>query len=270
MHNLHLKNPLVFFDLETTGINIAKDRIVELSFLKALPNGEHVTYTRRVNPEMPIPQESSMIHGIYDEDIKDAPTFKSLAKNLTKFLEGCDLAGFNIIRFDVPMLVEEFLRVGVDFEVSNRKLVDAQRIFHMMEPRNLKAAYKFYCNADLEDAHSAEADTVATFHVLDAQIKKYQGVKIKDSDGNETEPIKNDMQILHDLTASKIVDLAGRMAFNQAGVEVFNFGKHKNRPVVDVLRKEPTYYDWMMKGDFPLDTKRKLTEIKLRNSKLNK
>ncbi|MDX2301232.1 MAG: exonuclease domain-containing protein [Microscillaceae bacterium] len=269
-HSLHLKNPLVFFDLETTGINIAKDRIVELSFLKAMPNGEYVTQTRRVNPEMPIPIESSLIHGIYDDDIKDAATFKSLAKNLAKFLEGCDLAGFNIIRFDVPMLVEEFLRVGVNFEISNRKLIDAQRIFHLMEPRNLKAAYKFYCDANLEDAHSAEADTLATFWVLDAQVRKYAGVQILDHDGKLIEPIKNDMQILHDLTAAKIVDLAGRMIFNEAGVEVFNFGKHKNRPVTEVFLKEPTYYDWMMKGDFPLDTKRKLTEIKLRSSKLNK
>ncbi len=269
-HQLHLKNPLVFFDLETTGINIAKDRIIELSFVKALPNGETQTQTRRINPEMPIPEETSLIHGIYDEDVKDAPTFKSVAKNLAKFLEGCDLSGFNIIRFDVPMLVEEFLRVGVDFEVSNRKIIDAQRIFHMMEPRNLKAAYKFYCGKELEDAHSAEADTMATFYVLDAQVKHYKGVQVKDADGNLHEPIQNDMQILHDLTASKNVDLAGRIVYNIKGVEVFNFGKHKNRPVMDVLKKEPAYYDWMMKGDFPLDTKRRLTEIKLRNFNMKK
>lgn len=269
MHSLQLKNPLVVFDLETTGINISKDRIVELSFVKVMPKGELITQTQRVNPEMPIPEESSKIHGIYDDDIKDAPTFKSLAKNLAKFLEGCDLAGFNILRFDVPMLVEEFLRVGVDFEVSSRKLIDSQRIFHMMEPRNLKAAYKFYCGEVLKDAHSAEADTMATYHVLNAQVQRYQGVKIENEKGELIEPIRNDMQHLHDLTASKIVDLAGRMTRNSKGVEVFNFGKHKNRPVEEVLEKEPTYYDWMMKGDFPLDTKRKLTEIKLRkfNSK---
>lgn len=265
MHTLQLKNPLVFFDLETTGINIAKDRIVELSFVKAMPNGELVTQTKKINPEIPIPAETSVIHGIYDEDIKDAPTFKQVAKSLAQFLEGCDLSGFNIIRFDVPMLVEEFLRVGVDFQVSNRKLIDAQRIFHMMEPRNLTAAYKFYCGKDLEGAHSAEADTMATYHVLNAQVEKYKGVKIKDHSGKEYEPIKNDMTALHELTASKMVDLAGRMTMNNQGVEVFNFGKHKNKPVEEVLRKEPTYYDWMMKGDFPLDTKRKLTEIKLRS-----
>lgn len=269
-HSLYLKNPLAFFDLETTGISISRDRIIEYSFIKAMPNGELQKKTGRVNPEMPIPEESSMIHGIYDQDIQDAPTFKSIAKNLQKFLEGCDFSGFNIIRFDVPMLVEEFLRVGVNFEVSNRKLVDAQRIFHMMEPRNLKAAYKFYCGKNLEDAHSAEADTQASFEVLNAQVQRYQGVKIENDKGEMFEPIQNDMQILHDLTSAKIVDLAGRMVYNNKGVEVFNFGKHKNRPVLDVLSKEPNYYDWIMKSDFPLDTKRRLTEIKLRQSKLNK
>lgn len=269
-HSLHLKNPLAFFDLETTGISISRDRIIEYSFIKAMPNGEIQKLSGRVNPEMPIPEDSSMIHGIYDEDIKDEPTFKSVAKKLQKFLEGCDLSGFNIIRFDVPMLVEEFLRVGYNFEVSNRKLVDAQRIFHMMEPRNLKAAYKFYCGKDLEDAHSAEADTQASFEVLNAQVDRYKGVKVENDKGEMVEPIQNDMQVLHDLTSSKIIDLAGRMAYNNKGVEVFNFGKHKNRPVLEVLAKEPNYYDWIMKSDFPLDTKRRLTEIKLRQSKLNK
>jgi DNA polymerase III subunit epsilon len=263
MHSLNLKNPLVFFDLETTGINIAKDRIVELAFLKAMPNGEIDKLAKKINPEMPIPLETSLIHGIYEDDIKDAPTFKQVAKNLAKFLEGCDLAGFNIIRFDVPMLVEEFLRVGVDFQTNNRKLIDAQRIFHLMEPRNLSAAYQFYCGKDLEDAHTAEADTEATFHVLDAQLQKYIGVKIKDHEGNLIEPIQNDMTVLHELTASNMVDLAGRIILKN-GVEVFNFGKHKDKPVEKVFQQEPGYYDWMLKGDFPLDTKRKLTEIKLR------
>lgn len=269
MHKIKLKNPLVFFDLETTGTNISQDRIVELAFVKALPNGELQNKIHLINPEIPIPIESSLIHGIYDEDIKEAPTFKSIAKNLSKFLEGADLAGFNILRFDVPMLVEEFLRVGVDFDVSNRKLVDAQRIFHLMEPRNLTAAYKFYCGKELEDAHSAEADTMATYHVLNAQVEKYDGIAIKDEKGNDFFPIKNDVTSLHELTAGKLVDLAGRFIYNEKGEEIFNFGKHKDRPVLEVLEKEPSYYDWMMKGDFPLDTKRKLTEIKLRkfNSK---
>jgi DNA polymerase-3 subunit epsilon len=264
MHTLHLKKPLAFFDLETTGVNVARDRIVELSVVKALPNGETEVRTRRVNPEMPIPLESSLIHGIYDEDVKDSPTFKSIAKNLAVFLEGCDLAGFNSNRFDIPMLVEEFLRVGVEFDVKNRKCVDTQRIFHMMEPRNLSAAYKFYCGKTLIGAHGAEADTLATFEVLQGQIAKYEGVKVLDPKGVEYEPVKNDVAALHDLTASKIIDFAGRMVFNDKGEEVFNFGKHNGKKVTDILKNEPSFYDWMMKAEFPLDTKRRLTEIKLR------
>ncbi|MGN7890212.1 exonuclease domain-containing protein [Dyadobacter sp. 22481] len=264
MHTLHLKKPLAFFDLETTGVNIVRDRIVEISVVKALVNGETEIRTRRINPEMPIPLESSLIHGIYDEDIKDAPTFKSVAKNLSSFLDGCDLAGFNSNRFDIPMLVEEFLRVGVDFDIKNRRMVDVQRIYHMMEPRNLSAAYKFYCGKTLNNAHSAEADTIATFEVLQGQIEKYQGVIITDSHGKETEPVKNDVAALHELTASRIVDFAGRMVFNDKGEEVFNFGKHNGKRVIDILKNEPSFFDWMMKGEFPLDTKRKLTEIKLR------
>lgn len=264
MHTLHLKKPLAFFDLKTTGVNIVRDRIVEISVVKALVNGETEIRTRRINPEMPIPLESSLIHGIYDEDIKDAPTFKSVAKNLSSFLDGCDLAGFNSNRFDIPMLVEEFLRVGVDFDIKNRRMVDVQRIYHMMEPRNLSAAYKFYCGKTLNNAHSAEADTIATFEVLQGQIEKYQGVIITDSHGKETEPVKNDVAALHELTASRIVDFAGRMVFNDKGEEVFNFGKHNGKRVTDILKNEPSFFDWMMKGEFPLDTKRKLTEIKLR------
>ncbi|HEV7382903.1 MAG TPA: exonuclease domain-containing protein [Dyadobacter sp.] len=264
MHTLHLKKPLAFFDLETTGVNVARDRIVELSVVKALPNGETEVRTRRVNPEMPIPLESSLIHGIYDEDVKDSPTFKSIAKNLAVFLEGCDLAGFNSNRFDIPMLVEEFLRVGVEFDVKNRKCVDTQRIFHMMEPRNLSAAYKFYCGKTLVGAHGAEADTLATFEVLQGQIARYEGVKVLDPKGVEYEPVKNDVAALHDLTASKVIDFAGRMVFNDKGEEVFNFGKHNGKKVTDILKNEPSFYDWMMKAEFPLDTKRRLTEIKLR------
>ena len=264
MHTLHLKKPLAFFDLETTGVNIARDRIVEISVVKALPNGETEIHTRRVNPEMPIPLESSLIHGIYDEDVKDAPTFKMLAKNLATFLEGCDLAGFNSNRFDIPMLVEEFLRVGVEFDLKNRRAVDTQRIYHMMEPRNLSAAYQFYCGKSLVDAHSAEADTIATFEVLQGQIARYEGMKVIDSHGKELGTIENDVTALHALTASKLIDFAGRMVYNEKGEEVFNFGKHNGKRVADVLKNEPSFYDWLMKGDFPLDTKRKLTEIKLR------
>jgi len=259
---LKLKNPLVFFDLETTGINIAKDRIVEISVLKVMPNGDQEVRTKKVNPTVPIPHETSLIHGIYDEDVKDAPTFRSIAKSLVKFLEGCDLAGFNIIKFDVPLLVEEFLRVEIEFEVDQRKLIDAQRLFHMMEKRTLSAAYKFYCDKTLENAHSAEADTIATFEVLDAQIQRYEGQTAKNNQEKELGIIENDMQVLHDLTNTNIVDLAGRMVLKD-GVEVFNFGKHRGKPVRNVLEQEPNYYNWMMNGDFPLDTKRKLTQLKL-------
>lgn len=262
---LNLKNPLTFFDLETTGTNIANDRIVELSFVKAMPNGETITKTSKINPTVPIPVETSLIHGIYDDDVKDAPSFKSIAKSLAKFLEGSDLAGFNILKFDVPLLVEEFLRAGVDFDVSKRKLIDAQKIFHMMEKRTLSAAYKFYCDKTLDGAHSAEADTKATLEVLEAQVERYDGMKVVDNLGKELGSIANDMEVLHKLTSSNMVDLAGRLVLNNQGVEVFNFGKHKGKPVSEVLSKDRGYYDWMMKGEFPLDTKKKLTEIKLRN-----
>jgi DNA polymerase-3 subunit epsilon len=270
MHSLKLKKPLAFFDLETTGTNVVTDRIVEICIAKAMPNGQLNTKTWRINPTVPIPLETSLIHGIYDDDIKDAPTFKEVARPIHQFLEGADLAGFNIIRFDVPMIVEEFLRVNIEFNHSNRKMVDAQKIFHLMEPRSLTAAYRFYCGKELIGAHSAEVDTLATFEVLCAQIQKYEGVVIKDDKGKEFQPVKNDVQALHDLTATKMVDLAGRMIFNEKGEEIFNFGKHKDRLVTEVLEKEPAFYDWMMKDDFPLDTKRKLTEIKLRSFNLKK
>lgn len=265
---LNLKNPLTFFDLETTGTNTVQDRIVEISVVKLLPNGERIVKTHKINPTIPIPLETSLIHGIYDEDVKDAPAFKNIAKSLAQFLEGSDLAGFNILKFDVPLLVEEFLRADVDFDVSKRKLIDAQKIFHMMEKRTLSAAYKFYCDKTLDNAHSAEADTIATLDVLEAQVVKYDGQEMVDNLGKRIGTIKNDMSVLHELTSSNMVDLAGRMVFNNDGQEVFNFGKHRNVPVVDVLQKEPNYYNWMMNGDFPQDTKRKLTEIKLRNMKM--
>jgi DNA polymerase-3 subunit epsilon len=265
---LHLKKPLAFFDLETTGTNIATDRIVEISILKVFISNEISIKTARINPTVPIPIESSLIHGIYDEDVKDKPTFKSVAANFAQFLEGCDLAGFNILKFDVPLLVEEFLRADVDFEISTRKFVDVQRIFHMMEPRNLSAAFKFYCNKDLDGAHSAEADTIATYEVLKAQIERYKDCMIKDKDGKEFVPVQNDVNLLHQLTASNFVDLAGRITRGSDGDELFNFGKYKNQKVEVIFQKDPSYYDWMMKGDFALDTKRKITEIKLRKFNL--
>ncbi|MDN5214247.1 3'-5' exonuclease [Fulvivirgaceae bacterium BMA12] len=266
---LKLKNPLSFFDLETTGINIVADRIVEISIVKVMVNGEVIKKTQRINPTIPIPTESSLIHGIYDEDIKDAPTFKSMAKEFAKFLEGSDLAGFNVLKFDIPVLVEEFLRADIDFDTSNRKVVDVQRIFHMMEKRNLSSAYKFYCDKNLENAHSAEADTIATMEILEAQVQKYDGMDVTDMKGNKLGIIENNIDTLHLLTNKNMVDLAGRMVFNSDGEEVFNFGKHRNKKVSEIFQKEPSYYDWMMKGDFPLETKKRLTEIKLRgfNSK---
>lgn len=261
---LHLKNPLTFFDLETTGTNIINDRIVEISVVKLMPNGETITKTNKVNPTVPIPHETSLIHGIYDEDVKDCPTFKNIAKSFAQFLEGSDLAGFNILKFDVPMLVEEFLRAGVEFDVSKRKLIDAQKIFHMMEKRTLSAAYEFYCNKTLEDAHSAEADTKATLEVLQAQVEKYEGQEVVDNLGKKVGVVENNMETLHKLTQSNMVDLAGRIVFNRDGIEVFNFGKHRNKPVSMVFKSDPSYYDWMMKGEFPQNTKQVLTAIKLR------
>jgi len=263
LFKLNLKNPLVVFDLETTGTQISQDRIVEIAMVKAMPDGTVEEKCRKINPTIPIPNETSLIHGIYDEDVKDEPTFAQIAKSLAQYLEGCDLAGFNVIGFDVPMLVEEFLRANVDFDIDNRKIVDAQKLFHMMEKRNLTAAYKFYCDKDLVNAHSALADTQATYEVLVSQIEKYEGQEAFDSLGKKLATIENDMGMLHDLTTSTRVDLAGRMIYKD-GKEVFNFGKHRGKQVTEILQKEPSFYDWMMKGDFPLDTKRKLTQIKLR------
>ncbi|MEM9340139.1 MAG: 3'-5' exonuclease [Bacteroidota bacterium] len=263
MFKLNLKNPLVVFDLETTGTNISKDRIVEMAMIKVLPDGSTEEKHRRINPTIPIPNETSLIHGIYDEDVKDEPTFKQVARSLAQWLEGCDLAGFNVVGFDIPMLVEEFLRANVDFEVENRKIVDAQKIFHIMEKRNLSAALEFYCDEKLENAHSALADTKATYSVLLAQIERYEGQEAVDTQGNKITTIENDAEALSLLATSRMIDLAGRMVYKD-GVETFNFGKHRGKPVSDILKKEPSFYDWMMKGDFPLDTKRKLTQIKLK------
>lgn len=250
---LNLKNPIIFFDLETTGTNITKDRIVEISYLKVDPNGKEEIKTKRINPEMPIPKESSAIHGITDEDIKDAPTFKQIAKSLADQIEGCDLAGFNSSRFDIPLLAEEFLRVGLDVDFSKKKLIDVQIIFHKREQRTLEAAYKFYCDKTLIDAHSAEADTIATYEVLKAQLDRYNDLP------NDMGKLAEEYSFFNDN-----VDLAGRIIRNENGIEVFNFGKHKGKPVSEVLRNEPSFYAWMMDADFPLNTKQALTKIKLR------
>ncbi len=250
---LNLKNPLIFFDLETTGTDTAKDRIVEISYLKVHPNGKEEVKTKRINPGMPIPPASTAIHGISDDDVKDCPTFKQIARSLADQMEGCDLAGFNSSRFDIPLLVEEFLRAGVDVDFSKRKMIDVQVIFHRKEPRTLEAAYRYYCDKELTDAHSAEADTKATYEVLKAQLDKYPD-------------LENDMEKLSKEFAAynNNVDLAGRIILDENGVEVFNFGKHKGRSVAEILKNEPSFYAWMMDADFPLNTKQVLTKIKLR------
>lgn len=264
---LNLRNPICFFDLETTGINITQDRIIEIAVIKMLPGGEILRKSNVLNPTIPIPAESSAIHGLKDEDVGDKPTFKEVAKDYARFFEGADLAGFNILKFDIPMLVEEFLRAGVDFDYTRKKIVDAQKIFHLMEKRTLAAAYKFYLNKEILNSHTAEADTEATMEVLLAQVEKYENQDVTDGLNRKIGEIKNDIESLSKITASDLVDLGGRMIFNDKGQEVFNFGKHKNKVVTEVLKLEPSYYEWMMNGEFPLDTKRKLTEIKLRGFK---
>lgn len=249
---LNLKNPLVFFDLETTGVNINTDRIVEICYLKVYPNGNEESKTMRINPEMHIPEQSSAVHGIYDEDVADCPTFKEVAKQIARDIEGCDLAGFNSNRFDVPLLAEEFLRAGVDIDMSRRKFIDVQVIYHKLEQRTLSAAYKFYCDKNLEDAHTAEADTRATYEVLKAQLDRYP------------EALENDMAFLADYSSfTRNVDFAGRMVYDEQNVPTFNFGKYKGKAVEEVLRKDPGYYSWMLQGDFTLNTKQMLTRIKL-------
>jgi DNA polymerase-3 subunit epsilon len=252
---LNLKNPIIFFDLETTGINIASDRIVEISCLRIDLNGNETSKTLRVNPEMPIPAKATEIHGIRDEDVKDAPTFHEVARSLAKDFEGCDLAGYNSVKFDIPLLAEEFLRAGVDIDLKRRKIVDVQVIFMKMEPRTLSAAYKFFLGRELEDAHSASADTRAAYEVLQAQLDRYAG-------------LENDIGKLADFSAhTRNADFAGRIVYNDEDIEIFNFGKYKGMPVVEVLGKDPGYYGWMMNGDFPLYTKKVLTSIKLKSLK---
>ena len=251
---LNLKKPIIFFDLETTGVNISHDRIIELSYIKVYPNGTEEEKSMRINPEMSIPAESTAIHHITDEDVADKPTFKQIAKELAKVFEGCDIAGYNSNRFDIPLLMEEFLRAGINIELSRQKFVDVQTIFHKMEQRTLSAAFKFYCNGDLENAHSANADTRATYEVLKAQLDRYPN-------------LKNDVEFLSNFSSfNKNVDLMGRIVYNEQGVEVFNFGKYKGVSVKEVFeRRDPSYYAWMMNGDFALDTKRVITKIKLAN-----
>jgi DNA polymerase-3 subunit epsilon len=250
---LSLKRPIAFLDLETTGINVAADRIVEISVLKISPNGKEEWMSTRINPEMPIPPKSTAIHGIKDDDVAGSPTFREIARNLAAFLEGCDMAGYNAIKFDIPVLAEEFLRANIDFNFRKRRYVDVQVIFHKKEQRTLSAAYQFYCRKELKGAHGSKADTEATYEILKSQLDIYGD-------------LENDVEKLADFSSyNNIVDFAGRIVLDEKGVETFNFGKHKGKPVEQVFREEPSYYSWMMNGDFPLYTKKVLTEIKLRS-----
>lgn len=253
---LNLKRPLAFFDLEATGVNVGADRIVEIAILKAMPDGSELVKTWRVNPEMPIPLQTSLIHGIYDEDIANEPTFKTLAAEIAEFIGESDLAGYNSNKFDIPMLLEEFLRAEVDFDMSNRKFVDVQNIFHQMEQRTLKAAYKFYCQEDLINAHAAEADVIATYKVLLGQLEMYKETEFESKQGVKSIPVVNDVDALHIFTnINKPVDFAGRLVYNDNDEVCFNFGKHKGKTTAQVFSVEPSYYAWMKQGDFPLYTK---------------
>ncbi len=248
---LNLKRPLLFFDIESTGLNVATDRIVEISMVKVMPDGSRQVKTRRVNPTIPIPEAARAVHGISDDDVKDEPTFSQLAKSMLQFMEGCDIAGYNALNFDIPMLTEEFMRVGLDPKFRERNLVDVQVIFYKKEPRTLSGAYKFYCDKNLEDAHTAQADTMATLEVLEAQLDRYPD-------------IENDVAALAEYTKrNKMLDYAGRFILDDNDRPVFNFGKHKGKLVTDVLANEPSYYSWMMDGDFTQDTKNVLTKIRL-------
>ncbi len=250
---LKLQKPIVFFDLETTGVNAIHDRIVEISYIKVFPDGNEESKTLRINPERHIPEQSSAIHGIYDEDVKDCPTFKQVARDIAAIFVNSDIAGFNSNYFDVPMLVEEMLRAGIDFDITKCRLIDVQNIYHKLEQRTLSAAYKFYCGKNLEDAHSAQADTRATYEVLKAQLDKYP------------DKLSNDVQFLSSFSKmNDNVDFAGRIIYNDKHIPVFNFGKYKGQSVEDVLARDPGYYGWMMQGDFPQNTKQVLTKLRLK------
>jgi DNA polymerase-3 subunit epsilon len=252
MH-LNLKKPMAIFDLEATGIDVSYDRIVEISIIKVIPDGSEDVKTQRINPTVSIPVEATRVHGITNEDVKDCPTFKEVAESVAAYIDGCDVAGYNSIKFDVPLLVEEFLRAGVDVDFRNRHMVDVQNIFHRMEQRTLVAAYKFYCQKELTSAHSAEADTRATYDVLLAQLERYPD-------------LQNDVAFLAEFSAkNRNVDYAGRIVLDDNGVEIINFGKYKGKKVADVLDKDPGYYSWVMNGSFTLDTKRMLAQIKQRS-----
>lgn len=252
MRTLSLKRPIVFFDLETTGTNISHDRIVEISLVKVMPDGTEIVKTRRVNPEMPIPAEATAIHHITDEDVRNEPTFRQIAKSLAQIFTGCDIAGFNSNRFDIPLLDQEFQRADVDFDFGKARFIDVQTIFHKKEPRNLTAAYSFYCGKNLEDAHSASADTMATYEVLKAQLVRYEDLPLDVAELSEY------------ACQNRNVDFVGRLIYDDLHREIINFGKYKGRVAEEVLKADPSYYTWIMNGDFTKNTKDAFTRIKLR------
>ena len=274
---LNLTKPIVFFDLETTGLQVGHDHIVEICLHKVMPDGTAETRVERIRPvdaegnTVHIPEITTAVHGITDADVADKPSFRDLAPSLLEFIGNADLAGYNSNKFDVPLLVEEFLRVGIDFDLKQHRMVDVQNIFHQMEQRTLVAAYRFYCHKELNNAHSAAADTLATYEVLKAQLDRYQGVDYTDRSGHVSQPVVNDIGALSAFTSnSSWADLVGHIGFDSHRREVFNFGKHKGKPVEQVFADEPSYYDWMMKSDFPLSTKRVIGDIweRMRRRKL--
>ncbi|MCQ2351092.1 MAG: 3'-5' exonuclease [Paludibacteraceae bacterium] len=253
--DLVLKKPIIFFDLETTGVDVCNDRIVEIGYIKVFPNGTEESKCIRLNPERHIPEEATAVHHITDADVANCPTFKQKAAELAEIFKGCDLGGYNSLKFDLPLLAEEFMRAGADIDLKKAKMIDVQNIFYKMEPRTLIAAYKFYCGKNLDDAHAADADIRATYEVLKSQIDRYPS------------DLQNDVAFLSDFsTHSKFADFAGHIVYDESGAEVFNFGKYKGQKVSDVYKKDSGYFGWLLQADFPLYTKKLLSEIKLRNT----
>ncbi len=259
--NINLVRPLAFIDLETTGTDVVNDRIVQIAVLKVLPNGKEIPTARKINPTIPIPIEASKVHGIYDKDVRDEQTFSQIAQKLATFINDSDFAGYNSNKFDIPLLLAEFLRAGVDFKLEGRKFIDVQTIFHKMEPRNLRAAYKFYCRKDLEGAHDAANDIRATYEVFKAQLQRYKNVAYEDKDGNISYPIENQLETLANFTPFNLLDPTGKVVYDEQGREIFNFGKHRGKTLVEVFTEEPSYYYWIMNKDFSIFTKRAIKQV---------
>ncbi|MBH8564426.1 3'-5' exonuclease [Nostoc sp. CENA67] len=260
--NINLKRPLAFIDLETTGTDVVQDRIVQIAVLKAFPDGTEDVKQVKINPTIPIPLSASKVHGIYDEDVIDSPTFSQIALYFAKYIDDSDIAGYNSNKFDIPLLIAEFFRAGIDFSLEGRSIIDVQTIFHKMEPRNLKAAYKFYCNKDLVGAHDAENDIRATYEVFKAQLQQYENVPYEDNDGSISYPIQNNLESLSSFTPINLLDPTNRVIYDDEQREIFNFGKHKGKTLLQVFSKDdPGYYDWMMKGDFSVFTKKAIKKV---------